>query len=111
MKGVSDVKGWCEIVEYYSITPSLIYILERMVFFMEKRFHTATITIYDRDASYQKVQELLHKHAQNISLRVGYPLEDEQVAIIFLILRMTTDQLGALSGQLGQLKSVSIKAN
>lgn len=77
---------------------------------MEKRFHTATITIYDRDASYQKVQELLHKHAKNISLRVGYPLEDQGVAIIFLILKMTTDELGALSGQLGQLKDVSIKS-
>ncbi|MCF7885794.1 MAG: iron-only hydrogenase system regulator [Candidatus Marinimicrobia bacterium] len=76
---------------------------------MEERYHTATITVYDRDASYQKVQELLHKHAANISLRVGYPMEEESVAIIFLILKMTTDQLGALSGQLGQLKSVSIK--
>ena len=76
---------------------------------MQKRFHTATITVYNRDTSYQAVQELLHKHAQNISLRVGYPLEDKGVAIIFLIIRMTTDELGALSGQLGQLKSVAIK--
>ena len=76
---------------------------------MERRYHTATITIYDRDASYQAVQELLHKHASSISLRVGYPLEDERIAIIFLILRMTTDELGAISGQLGQLKDVSIK--
>ena len=77
---------------------------------MEKRFHTATITIYDRDVSYQSVQELLHKHAESISLRVGYPLESEGIAIIFLILKMTTDELGAISGQLGQLQSVSIKS-
>lgn len=76
---------------------------------MEKRLHTATITIYNRDTSYQKVQELLHKHAPNITLRVGYPMEDKGVAIIFLILKMTTDELGAISGQLGQLKDVSIK--
>jgi putative iron-only hydrogenase system regulator len=76
---------------------------------MEKRLHTATITIYNRDTSYQKVQELLHKHAPHINLRVGYPMEDEGIAIIFLILKMTTDELGAISGQLGQLKDVSIK--
>ena len=75
----------------------------------ERRYHTATITIYNRDTSHQKVQELLHKHSDNITMRVGYPLESEKMAIIFLILNMSNDKLGALSGQLGQLEDVDIQ--
>ena len=63
---------------------------------MEKKVHTTTITVYDRDASYQQVGELLHSHAKSILLRVGYPMDNHNTAIIFLILEMTTDELGAL---------------
>ena len=73
------------------------------------RYHTATITIYNIDESYQLVQELLHRFAKNICLRVGYPVEGKKTAIIFLILKMTNDRLGALSGKIGQLDSVQIK--
>jgi len=81
-----------------------------MDFFMEKKLHTTTITVYDRDASYQQVGELLHNHAKNILLRVGYPLERHNAAIIFLILEMTTDELGALTGKLGQIPTVKVKS-
>jgi len=81
-----------------------------MDFFMEKKLHTTTITVYDRDASYQQVGELLHNHAKNILLRVGYPLERYNAAIIFLILEMTTDELGALTGKLGQIPTVKVKS-
>lgn len=81
-----------------------------MDFFMEKRVHTTTITVYDRDASYQQVGELLHSHAKSILLRVGYPLEKHNAAIIFLILEMTTDELGALTGKLGQIPTVRVKS-
>ncbi|MCD6206039.1 MAG: iron-only hydrogenase system regulator [Candidatus Marinimicrobia bacterium] len=77
---------------------------------MEKKLHTTTITVYDRDASYQQVGELLHNHAKNILLRVGYPLERHNAAIIFLILEMTTDELGALTGKLGQIPTVKVKS-
>jgi putative iron-only hydrogenase system regulator len=81
-----------------------------MGFFMEKMVHTTTITVYDRDSSYQQVGELLHQHAKSILLRVGYPMENQNVAIIFLILNMTTDELGALTGKLGQIKTVKVKS-
>lgn len=77
---------------------------------MEKKVHTTTITVYDRDSSYQQVGELLHSYAGNILLRVGYPMDDNNVAIIFLILKMTTDELGALTGKLGQIPTVKVKS-
>ncbi|MCK4715187.1 MAG: iron-only hydrogenase system regulator [Candidatus Marinimicrobia bacterium] len=77
---------------------------------MEKKVHTTTITVFDRNSVYREVGELLHQHADNILLRVGYPMKDQNVAIIFLILNMSTDELGALTGKLGQIETVRVKS-
>ena len=78
---------------------------------MEKQYHTLSITVYNRDKAYKKVGELLHDFADEILLRVGYPIESENVAIIFLILKMSGDEIGAFSGRLGQLDSVNVKVS
>ncbi len=77
---------------------------------MEKKVHTTTITVFNRNLVYREVGELLHQHADNILLRVGYPMKDQNVAIIFLILNMSTDELGALTGKLGQIETVRVKS-
>lgn len=77
---------------------------------MEKKVHTTTITVFDRNSVYREVGELLHQHADNILLRVGYPMKDQNLAIIFLILKMSTDELGALTGKLGQIETVRVKS-
>ncbi|MCK4500227.1 hypothetical protein KAU11_07005 [Candidatus Babeliales bacterium] len=77
---------------------------------MEKKVHTTTITVFDRNLVYREVGELLHQHADNIMLRVGYPMKDQNLAIIFLILNMSTDELGALTGKLGQIQTVRVKS-
>jgi len=77
---------------------------------MDSKYHTLTISIYDRDLSYKFVGELLHQYAEKIVLRTGYPIPDTNASIIFVILIMTTDEIGALSGKLGQIKSVKVKA-
>jgi len=77
---------------------------------MEPRVHTATVTIYNRNQAYREVGELLHQFADFILLRVGFPMAEKNIAIIFLILQMTTDQLGALTGRLGQIATVKVKS-
>ncbi|NWF89569.1 MAG: iron-only hydrogenase system regulator [Ignavibacteriaceae bacterium] len=77
---------------------------------METKLHTLTITIYDRDEVYQQVGSLLHDYADKILLRTGYPIKERNLAIIFLIVEMTNDELGALSGKLGQIKNVKVSA-
>lgn len=77
---------------------------------MEKMYHTITITIYDRATVFTKVGELLHEYSDNISLRVGYPVPDKNTSVIFLIVTLTNDELGALSGKLGQINSVKVKS-
>lgn len=78
---------------------------------MEKKLHTITITIYNRDAVYKQVSDLLHDYAEFILLRTGYPIKEKNIAIIFLIVEMTGDEIGALSGMLGQIKNVKVAAN
>jgi putative iron-only hydrogenase system regulator len=75
---------------------------------MEQRYHTMTISIHDRDLVYQKVGEILHQYAGYILLRTGYPIKEQNHGIIFIIAKMTNDELGALSGKLGQIKYVKV---
>lgn len=77
---------------------------------LETKFHTLTITVYNRDEVYDLVGELLHSFADKISLRVGYPVPDQNISIIFIIIKATTDEIGALSGKLGQISSVKVKS-
>ncbi len=77
---------------------------------MEKKYHALTLSISNRDSAYKTVTEILHNVADSIVLRVGYPLPDKDISIIFLMLKLTNDELGALSGKLGQLDSVKAKA-
>jgi putative iron-only hydrogenase system regulator len=69
-----------------------------------------TITIYNRDEVYQSVSEILHKYADKVLIRTGYPIKEKNTAVIFLILYMTNNELGALSGKLGQIKDVKVNA-
>ncbi|MBU0475343.1 MAG: iron-only hydrogenase system regulator [Bacteroidetes bacterium] len=77
---------------------------------MEKKYHTITITIYDRNFAFNKVGELLHEYAEDIHLRVGYPVPDKNTSVIFIIVTLTNNELGALSGKLGQIDSVKVKS-
>jgi putative iron-only hydrogenase system regulator len=78
---------------------------------LEKSYHSVTIIVYDRESAYNQVSKLIHDYSPYIQARLGYPVPGENVAIIYLILKMTTDALGALSGKLGQLPQVNVKAS
>jgi len=67
------------------------------------------IIVEDRQNAYRQVNELLHDFADVIKLRVGYPVPDENMAIILLILKATNDVIGSMSGKLGQVKGVRVK--
>ncbi len=77
---------------------------------MEKKLLHLAITVYNRNDSYLEVNELLHRYAPSILLRVGYPMRERNLAIIFLVAEMTTDELGAFSGRLGQIPSVQVQS-
>ncbi|WP_448532197.1 TM1266 family iron-only hydrogenase system putative regulator [Pseudothermotoga sp.] len=76
---------------------------------MLERFYIVNIIVEDRQNAYRQVNELLHDFADVIRLRVGYPVPDENMAIILLILKATNDVIGSMSGKLGQVKGVRVK--
>jgi len=78
---------------------------------MIENLRIATITILDKDSSYRKVGEILHKYSSKILLRVGYPIKESNIAIIFLVMNLSNDESGAFSGKIGQITSVKIKIN
>lgn len=58
-----------------------------------------------------EIQAILSDHAELIQGRMGLPhLEDDTLAVITLIVRGTTDELGSLTGRLGRLGGVTVKS-
>ncbi len=76
---------------------------------MEQKRHVVTILVDDIARAFNPVSDLLHLYAQHILLRVGYPMRDKDVSVIFLVMELDLDQLGAFSGKLGQIPSVRVK--
>ena len=63
----------------------------------------------DRESAFHPVNEVLHSYAPHILLRVGYPMRDLGVAVIFLIVELPIAEMGSFSGKLGQIKSVKVQ--
>ncbi len=75
-----------------------------------ERYYTVDIIIVDRENAYSKVNELLHVYSNIIRLRVGYPVPDENIAVVFLIVKTTNDNFGAFTGKLGKISGVKVKS-
>ena len=76
---------------------------------LKKRVGVIAIIIKDPEQSHEKLNSILHTHSNIIIGRLGIPRKVEKLSIISLIVEGTTDEVGALTGKLGQLPSVSVK--
>ncbi|HOB11956.1 MAG TPA: iron-only hydrogenase system regulator [Syntrophomonadaceae bacterium] len=76
---------------------------------MEKRLGVIGIVIEDREVA-AKVNQILHEHADMIVGRLGLPYRERNVSVIALIVDGTTDELGALTGKLGNIPKVTVKS-
>ena len=76
---------------------------------MEKRIGTALIVVEDnREVS--RINQILTTFAHIIVGRQGIPSPERGLSIISLVLEGTTDEIGALTGQIGRLKGIEIKS-
>ena len=75
---------------------------------MEKRVGTALIQIESRE-NVHLLNEIISKHSAIIIARQGLPRSNGQ-SIISLVLEGTTDEIGALTGQLGRIKGIQVKS-
>lgn len=76
---------------------------------MENRIGVVGIVIEDRDFVPQ-VNSILSEHGEIIVGRMGIPYRDRHVAVISLIVDGTTDDIGSLTGRLGEVTGVSVKS-
>lgn len=76
---------------------------------MEKQIGVVVIIVKQRVQAAPQVNDILTRFGSIIVGRMGFPYEKRGLNIITLIVDGTTDQIGSLTGKLGQLKSVTVK--
>lgn len=76
---------------------------------MEKRIAVLGIVIDDIEMS-QSVNAILHEYSNMIIGRMGIPYHARNVAVISVAVDADADSISALTGKLGRLKGVNVKA-
>lgn len=76
----------------------------------DRRVGVVGIVITDRGHVAARVQEVLSRYGDMIVGRMGIPYRERNLAVIALIVDGTTDQVGALTGKLGQLPGVLVRS-
>ncbi len=76
----------------------------------ERSLAVLTLIIRDRKAAAGEVNDELAHTGDIVVARMGMPYRERNLHIITLIVDATNDQIGALTGRLGQIAGVSVKA-
>ncbi|MBU4304027.1 MAG: iron-only hydrogenase system regulator [Candidatus Omnitrophica bacterium] len=77
---------------------------------MSKRIGFVGIIVEERKRVAQEINKLLSDHGDIIVGRMGIPYEVRGCSVITLVVDATTDELGCLTGKLGQLNGVLVKS-
>lgn len=75
-----------------------------------KRLGFVGIIIEDREKCAGVVNNILSEYSEIILARTGLPKAKENASIITLVIDATTDELGVLTGKLGNIQGVSVKS-
>jgi len=75
----------------------------------EKRIAVAAIVIDEQSASVE-VNNVLHDYNDIIIGRMGIPYKERGISLISVALDATPDRISSLTGRLGQIGGVSVKA-
>lgn len=75
-----------------------------------KRLGFVGIIIENREKSSGSVNQVLSQYSELILARTGLPNARENYSVITLVIDATTDELGQLTGQLGNIPGVSVKS-
>ncbi len=77
---------------------------------MGARIGVVAIIIENRKEAADKVNDVLSDYGELIIGRMGIPRDDNNMGVISLIIEGNSDEVGALTGKLGNLKNVSVKS-
>ena len=76
---------------------------------MNSRIAILGIFVYEIERA-NEINDLLHEYSQYIIGRMGIPYKDKGVYVISVILDGPNEIIGAVSGKIGMIKGVSVKA-
>jgi putative iron-only hydrogenase system regulator len=77
---------------------------------MEKRIGVIGIVIESAELSAAEVNNVIGMYRHCIVGRMGIPFNDDDIAVISLIVEVTNEELGALTGKLGSIQGVNVKS-
>ena len=75
-----------------------------------KRLGFVGIVIDDREKCAGIVNVILSQHSELILARTGLPNVKGNASVITLVIDATTDELGVLTGKLGNIPGISVKS-
>ena len=76
---------------------------------MNNRICVVGILVKNRKIA-TEINQILSDFGDIIVGRLGVPYREKKVSVIVLIIDGTTDQIGSLTGKLGQIKEVKVKS-
>jgi len=76
----------------------------------QKRLGFVGIIIDNREKCSGIVNDVLSEYAELIMARTGLPNAKGNTSVITLVIDSTTDELGVLTGKLGNIPGVSVKS-
>lgn len=76
---------------------------------METRVAVVGIVVENTDSA-EQINEILHEYSQYIIGRMGIPYRDRGVSIISVVVDAPQTVISALTGKIGRLDGVSVKA-
>lgn len=76
----------------------------------DRRLGFIGIVIEDRERSAATVNETLSRYGDRIIGRMGLPYRERNVNVITVIVDMQNDEMGELTGRLGSLPGVTVRA-
>lgn len=75
----------------------------------KNRLAVVGISIENREETASMVNEILSSFGNIIVGRMGIPYKDRGISIISIIIDGTNDEVGAITGKLGNIKGVKAK--
>ena len=85
------------------------WILERFDDSMSTRIAVVGIVIESLD-NIKEVNSILSEYDKLIVGRMGLPYKEKNIRVISIVVDGTTDEISAITGKIGKLKGVSVKA-
>ncbi|WP_456398573.1 TM1266 family iron-only hydrogenase system putative regulator [Mesoaciditoga sp.] len=76
----------------------------------KRRLGVVAIMVGDRNSAYFHVNQILHEFGEIVVGRLGVPYRERNISIMALLVDGNTDEIGALTGKLGRIKSVNVKS-